>query len=308
MLVDRSNWPSHRPWAIAVGLVTLGACVWFTLASQGEADWPGGSSVAGFTFGVLGGLIILFEFALWLRKHVRVWPIGSAQAWLRAHIWLGLLCLPLLVLHSGLRLGGLLSTTLMALLVAVISSGVWGLILQNILPRRRRDELPGETVYAQRECMAARLTAEADRLVNAACGVPVVCAVASTGEADPFPSIVLEGNFPGPLATPSLVAESEPLADFYRDQVAPFLRDGATGSLVHPGQAVRQFQERRRRLPAAAHAIVDALERFCEERRQWDRQVRLHFWLHSWLWMHFPMSVALVVLMLVHAVVALRYW
>ena len=46
----------------------------------------------------------------------------------------------------------------------------------------------------------------------------------------------------------------------------------------------------------------------CEERRQWDRQARLHFWLHNWLWVHFPLSVALVVLMFVHIWAALKYW
>ena len=89
MLLDRSNWPKHRPWAIAVALITLGRRnAWFLLAGQGSADWPGGSSFAGFTFGVLGGLIILFEFALLAvrKKSAASGRSARPQAWLRTHI------------------------------------------------------------------------------------------------------------------------------------------------------------------------------------------------------------------------------
>lgn len=170
MLLDRSNWPPHRPWLILCLLATIAALTWFVVEARQSGELPGGRSMPGFTFGVAGGLIILFEFALWFRKKVRVWRIGRAQTWLRAHIWLGLLCLPLLVLHSGLRFGGILSTVLMVLLVIVIVSGVWGLVLQNLIPRRILDEIPAETIYSQMDYLSAQLLAEAERLVLATCG------------------------------------------------------------------------------------------------------------------------------------------
>jgi len=37
------------------------------------------------------------------------------------------------------------------------------------------------------------------------------------------------------------------------------------------------------------------------------RQARLHRWLHAWLLVHVPLSIALILLGAVHAVVALRY-
>jgi hypothetical protein len=36
-------------------------------------------------------------------------------------------------------------------------------------------------------------------------------------------------------------------------------------------------------------------------------QERLHHWLHGWLLVHIPLSLALIGLGFVHAVVALRY-
>jgi len=37
------------------------------------------------------------------------------------------------------------------------------------------------------------------------------------------------------------------------------------------------------------------------------RQERLHRWLHGWLLLHIPLSLALILLGAVHAVMALRY-
>ena len=45
----------------------------------------------------------------------------------------------------------------------------------------------------------------------------------------------------------------------------------------------------------------------CDQRRQFDLQSRMHFWLHAWLGVHVALSVALTVLMIVHAVLALEY-
>lgn len=60
-------------------------------------------------------------------------------------------------------------------------------------------------------------------------------------------------------------------------------------------------------LPAAAHGALSDLEEICDEARQLVRQEQLHRWLHGWLLVHIPLSLALIVLGAVHAVVALRY-
>jgi len=144
----------------------------FAFGHVGDAPgWPGGSSLPGLIFGVLGGAIILFEFLLWFRKKVRVWRIGRAQTWLRAHIWLGLLCVPLLIYHSGFRLGGSLSTVLMILLLIVILSGIWGLFLQQILPTRMLEQIPAETIFSQIDRLSEQLSTEARQLVQATCGL-----------------------------------------------------------------------------------------------------------------------------------------
>ena len=322
LLFDRNSWPPHRPWLVFVLVAVVAATVgYFGFAySSNPPAWPGGSSLPGLIFGVLGGLIILFELLLWFRKKVRVWRIGRAQTWLRADIWLGLLCGPLLIYHSGFRMGRALSTVLMVLLLIVLASGVWGLLLQNLLPTRILEQIPAETIYSQIDQLSAQLAAEARELVRATCG-PMAGEAESNGaeEAAATPFLVVgavrsvgrvQGKVLETRVAPTAVPGADALWAFYQETIDPFLRGTARGGspLRLHERATRFFAELKTRLPPAAHPAADTLAAMCEERRQWDRQARIHFWLHNWLWVHFPLSVALVVLMFVHIWAALRYW
>lgn len=321
MLFDRTNWPPHRPWFLLFLAGTLGAAAWYVYEAGTASTWPGGSSRVGFWCGVALGVLCLFEFFLWIRKkYLRVWRIGRAQTWLRAHIWLGLLCVPLLFFHSGFRLGGPLAATLFVLLLLIVLSGLVGLVLQQVLPKRMLDELSAETIYSQIGELSRQLEAEAEDLVTAVCGLETEeeAAEASSRTTDAGFLVVgavrqvgmIAGRSTGTRAVDRRVAGAEPLAEFFRAEIVPFLRQGADGNLplAHAGRARSLFANLRTRVPAAAHTHVDTLESFCEQRRQWIRQERAHFWLHSWLWIHFPLSVALILLMFVHVFVALKYY
>ena len=109
MLIKLST---HWLWIAGTSLLTAGAAAWYGTEVVPGRALPGGGSVPGLTFGIAGGVIILFELALWLRKRWRRWRLGKTSTWMRAHIWGGLLTVPLLLLHSGFVLGGWLSTSL----------------------------------------------------------------------------------------------------------------------------------------------------------------------------------------------------
>ena len=130
---------------------------------------------AGFALGVIGGLVILFEMLLWPRKSwFRGWRLGRAKVWMTAHIWLGLLTLPLLLMHGGFHFNlwsSTLAAALLWLLVLVVGSGLLGLTFQNILPRLMLDQVPSETIYAQIGHVLEQYRAEAGRLVEITCGV-----------------------------------------------------------------------------------------------------------------------------------------
>ena len=317
MLIRKSNFAEHYPWVLASFIVLALSVVWFFFASLGQADWPSGSSLPGFTFGVLGGLICLFEFLIWPRKKLRSWRIGKVTTWMRAHIWLGLLAVPLLVLHTGFRWGGPFSTTLMVLFLVVIASGIWGLVLQQFLPDKLLKEVPAETIFSQIDYVSELMASEASSLVRSVCNITsdpedsakhsnnfnmVVGAVRNTG--------AIQGRVMLTASLQDAVPDSKPLFNFFNEHIYGFLKNGqlARSPLQNPVRALSMFNSLRMKLPPRAHEVVAVLEDLCNQRRQIIAQARIQFWLHSWLWVHLPLSVALIVLMFVHIFVAMKYW
>ncbi len=87
----------------------------------------------------------------------------------------------------------------------------------------------------------------------------------------------------------------------------PFLNsDGRTGRLSNPNDSKREFARMRDTLPIELHDSLAALEVRCDEHRQYAQLERIHHWLHYWLILHIPFSIALLVLFVVHVIVALR--
>src|SRR5260370_31197816 len=107
---------------------------------------PMGGTALGLVFGSFGFAFMIFAALLGARKKVPVWHVGRAQTWMRGHLWLGLLSLPLIVFHSGLRYGNGLTAVLMTLLILVVASGVFGAALQPYMPRVMTREVAIEPI------------------------------------------------------------------------------------------------------------------------------------------------------------------
>lgn len=230
---------------------------------------PRGGTAIGLAFGVAGYAVMLFEGLLGARKKVPIWRVGRAQTWMRGHLWLGILTLPLIFFHAGFAFRGPLTAVLMALLVVVVASGVLGAILQHYLPRSITARVPMETIYEEIPHVRAQLRDEAEQLVT----------------------------------TLAVEAEHDDKVRFheaYAHSIRPFLDAPETA-------ASPVFESLRRTTPMAFHPTLEDLENICEEERQLNRQRRLYHWLHAWLLVHVPLSVALLLLGGIHAVMALRY-
>lgn len=324
LLFDRDNWRLHRAWFAFVVLATLSAVLWYAVASVAASRWVGGGSLPGFSFGIIGGLICIFEMLLWPRKKLRRLRLGRTKTWMKAHIWLGLLSLPILVLHSGFVFGGMLSKVLLILLIVVVASGVWGLMLQNILPKKMLNEVKAETIDSQIDRIIGHYHDEATQLVHAICGRPPLAATVG-GQDDgagvreePARFLVIgairqEGRISGKVLATQVVLKgvpgSEALRAFFEAVASPFLKpDGfASSPLRQADRAAAIFDDLKMRLDPAAHEAVDSLRSLCEQRRELAAQHRMHVWLHNWLVIHLPLSVALIALMFVHIFAALKY-
>ena len=131
---------------------------------------PQGGSVPGLLFGIAGSALMIYAGLLWARKKLPRWQVGSAQTWLRGHIWLGSLSVPIILFHAGFHLGGTVELALWVVLGAIVLSGVFGLALQQFLPRDLTSRVPLETFYDQVPHVCHTLQLEADVLIAALCG------------------------------------------------------------------------------------------------------------------------------------------
>ena len=77
--------------------------------------------------------------------------------------------------------------------------------------------------------------------------------------------------------------------------------------MAQASTAAALFASVKAQVPPAAHHVVDAIENLCQQRRLWNSQARVHFWLHNWLWLHLPLSIGLMVLLVGHVLTALRF-
>src|SRR3984893_12961089 len=172
---------AHVPWFIFVCLATLAAIVLY-LANFAPDKLPDGIRLTanliqkpsdhrsvggtplGLIFGAISFAIFIFAALLSLRKKIPLWRVGTVQRWLRAHIWLTLLTIPLVILHSGFRLGGPMTTLLMILYAIVMVSGIYGLILQHQMPALMKERVPAETVFEQIPHIRAQLAIAAEKM------------------------------------------------------------------------------------------------------------------------------------------------
>lgn len=317
MLIDRK----HMPWAVGSAVVAAASVsvYWMDSAQRGPTMGRYGSTPLGLAFGIAGLLVMLFLAGLSAKRKAPTLRLGRAQTWLRGHIWLGLLLVLFVALHAAFRAGGQLTIALWVLLGLITASGVFGLILQQTLPRLMLYSLPGETIAQQLEREKENLVTLAEGLVKEFAGSldqpapPYVESPAAT----PAPAVAAETT--GTTTQTAMVAVKpmskpvaprppmggEPLRLFYLQRVAPYLRGDASG------QALKQpelfFHALRIETPEHIHPGIESLRELCLRREELLKQQRMMRVLLGWLIVHVPLSWSLLLLTVIHAVVALRF-
>jgi hypothetical protein len=226
---------AHVPWAIFVVLATVFAC-WLYLGNFQPQKLPDGLQLPsrwvqkpsehrsvggtplGLAFGTIALAIFIFAALLGVRKKVVLWRIGTVQRWLRAHIWLTLLTVPLVILHSGFRFGGPMTTLLLVLYTIVMVSGIYGLVLQHQMPRIMMERLPAESVYEQIPHIRGQLYAAAEKMRKAL---------------KPAPVQPTDAGAPAPSASKAVTAGSTPMASTTAELSTPTARaKTAVGSTI----------------------------------------------------------------------------
>lgn len=230
-----------------------------------------------------GWLLLVFILALVLynlRQRLPFVPPKTSVDWLQFHVSAGLLTLGLFVLHIGLRVpNGHLEVTITLLYAAVVGSGLVGLILLRVLPRRlatRGEEVSFEQIPVIRNRLREKVEAIVERTVA-------------------------EGH-------------ATTLADFYDRRLASFF-NGPRNYWGHLFSSTRF----RHALPLTDLAVLDRdlgekeresaeeLQALIRAKDDLDCQKALQGTLKYWLFIHIPLTYSLLILSSVHAIVVSAY-
>ena len=240
---------------------------------------PNGGSWYGYVLGTVGALLILWLTMLGLRKRAMTRGRWSLKAWTSAHVYLGLSLVVIATLHTGFQFGWNVHTLAYGLMMLVIASGIYGITVYAMLPQSLSDNR-GEMTKSQMIDAIYKL----DRQLQIS---------AQPLAADDTEMVLLstkENPFKGGL----------------------FRR--LTGSYPRCGTR-RALRELRRRLPTLTGAeedavaiVVNTLERKAAALGRIRRHLKIKALLEIWLYVHVPVTFALIAALIAHIVSVFFYW
>jgi hypothetical protein len=121
-------------WLKLASLLCLAALLGYLLIDQQPR--PGGGTAYGYLLGTIGLLLILWLSLIGIRKRAMTSGRWSLKGWTSAHIYLGLSLIVIATLHTGFQLGWNVHSLAYALMMLVILSGLYGITVYHALPNK----------------------------------------------------------------------------------------------------------------------------------------------------------------------------
>lgn len=275
--------------AIVLSLVCTGL---YVSQYNNATQPPNGGTWQGYILGTIGALLIIWLSLIGVRK--RRYRHGSSrlQAWTSAHVYLGVSLLLIASLHSALQLGVNVHSIAYLLTVFVVLSGIFGIYAYTVIPqamaanRARRDP----------EVWAKELR-ELDNTIRE---------LARKGDATLQQHVdgALELTRLGGSTFDTLLAKDRSML---RDE------DGRIAKNRDQLVSIRTLASAiptasRRREAGLLTELLDAFGRRQVLLRRLRRDAQLRAMLRIWLFVHIPLSIALLAALVVHVISVFIYW
>jgi hypothetical protein len=263
------------------------------------AEPPNGGTWLGYTLGTLGALLILWLLALGVRKRSYRSTLGTVRGWLSAHVYLGLALLIVVTLHSGFQFGWNVHTFAYVLMCIVIASGLFGVVAYLRYPQLMSDNRTSLT----REQMLEELAGIDERCVRQAKAMPAEFANVIVSNRDRMAIgggawALLRGRDASRVFLPAAASGAggerlvdNPAQSAVLDWLGERLSRSSEGEL---SQQIRELMT----LIGARRMLLQKLVR--------DAQIRA--WLEIWLYVHVPLSFALLAALVAHVLSVFIYW
>ncbi len=165
----------HYRYFIAAVVLAVGSLVAY-IAIVPAIGVRSGASWVGYTLGTIGALLIVWLTWFGVRKRAYSATGPKLQAWLSAHIWLGLALIVVATLHTGFLFGWNIHTLAYVLMMLVILSGAFGVVTYLRYPSeitRGRSNLTVDVILARLSALDRELMAIAREIS----GAPLLAAV-----------------------------------------------------------------------------------------------------------------------------------
>lgn len=222
------------------------------------------------------GLIVLLILFGW-RKRAYKSRLGTLDGWLQAHLYFGIVALPLVLFHAGFLFRDKLATAAFLALLLVVLTGLLGALLYRSLPQRLS--------LVESKVSIEEVGEQLNRLSET---MGQIAAGRSSSFAKLYARIA-QGAKPRGLASWRLL---------FGAGYAPEGEEKAWRSLL-------SMVEENEREPLRQLLVLARQQRELHYRLR--LQLRYRNWLLVWLLFHVPLSFLLLALSLVHAAVAFYY-
>lgn len=278
-----------------VSIALIAICIGLYLSQSGGEQPANGGTWQGYTTGTLGALLILWLSLLGVRKRRYRSRMGSVAGWTSAHVYLGASVIVIATLHSAGQLGWNIHSLAYALMCTVVISGFFGIYYYSSVPNRlllnrggrSREELFKELHTLDREGRSAAERCNSDISAGAS------SAIERTNIGGGIAAQLLRSDH----SKMSVIANGERVIVENKDQarvlalIAARIPDAQRRSEVEPLNNLMSIMGRRQ-------AII----------RRIVRDIQFQGLLKVWLYLHIPLSVALLVALVAHIVSTFLYW
>ncbi|MCB2011084.1 MAG: hypothetical protein KDF64_10890 [Geminicoccaceae bacterium] len=264
----------HLKWACVLSILSVGLYLGF--------DFPAGHNGGtwlGYTLGTIGALLIVWLMWFGIRKR-RYGPGNwSLKGWLSAHVYLGLSLVIVGTLHTGFQLGWNIHSLAYILMLIVIASGAIGLLVYVRVPQLMTENRRSQSL---------------DEMARAIVEIDGEAAKAALQLSDEFAELV------------RMSQNGTHIGGSFRRIITA--RDSGCGT----ARAIARAREISRNLPPVEAQKASELARILggklEIVQRARRDLRLKALLDLWLYIHVPVTIALVITLIAHIIAVYFYW
>jgi hypothetical protein len=263
---------------------------------------PNGGTALGYTLGTIGAVLILWLMWFGIRKRRYRSSMGTVVGWLSAHVYLGLSLIIVATLHAGFQFGWNVHTLAYALMMFVIFSGLYGVYCYehypSVMTENRSEASPDSLLQQIQEIDRQALSIASE--INAETHERVLKSIRRTKLGGGVLSILFGGkqanrDLAGLVNEAKIIQAESEKNQSETTSTMVFMASRIAHGSEDSGEMLRQLTD----------LLIGRKEQLLKQLR---RDLQLKAIMDIWLYVHVPVSFALLAALATHIVSVFFYW